>query len=186
MNTTYHKVIAFLLGAVLGALVPVRCSPEAAQQAARTEVRHRRIDTVRVPVTMPSIETGVRIVRRNVLVPYHDSTAVLALIAQRDALQDSLRARGAAVIWSGDTIVMPNRDTVTVECDEINRRASIAVRYSPRSVAIERITDSTVITIPRMPRSTIAVGAGGVIGLDGTLRPGAFIGVAFNLFPLAY
>lgn len=186
MNSTYHKVIAFLLGAVVGALVPVRCCHDAAQQADRAEVRHRRIDIVPVPVTMPSIETGVRIVRRNVLVPYHDSTAVLALIAQRDNLQDSLRARGAAVIWSGDTVVMPHRDTIAVECDEINRRASIAIRYSPRTVAVERITDSTVITVPRMPRTTIAVGAGGVIGLDGTLRPGAFVGVAFNLFPLAY
>lgn len=184
MNSIYHKVAAFLFGALLGALVPIRCSHKAAEHSRPSEVRHRRVDTVLIPVSVPTIQTDVRIIRRTLRVPYADSVAVLALMAERETLQDSLRKRGATVVWSGDTVVSPHNDTIRVDCDEINRRATVAVRYAPRHVAVERITDSTVVTVTRMPRTSMTVGLGGVIGLDGTLRPGAFVGLGFNLFPL--
>lgn len=146
----------------------------------------------RIPVTVPLQPLSVSVPLRRLSHVAHktsrasmpDPDVVEVLRYQIDSLRKELMAAGAHEAYRGDTIVVATMDTVSVLCDWTASRASIDIRYAPRQATVERIHDSTTVTIVRKPPLTIAIGAGAIMNPLGTTRailPGIFLGVAFNI-----
>lgn len=147
----------------------------------------------RIPVTVPPLQPlSVSVPLRRLSHVAHktsrasmpDPVVVEMLQYQIDSLRKELMAAGTHEAYRGDTIVVSTRDTVSVLCDWTATRASIDIRYAPRQATVERIHDSTTVTIVRRPPFTIAIGAGAIMNPLSTTRailPGIFLGVAFNI-----
>lgn len=179
--------IAFVFGIAVGIGVMRSCDVgTSANDVARFSVRTTRTvvhDTV--PVEFSPLHTEVRIVREQILLPIgSDTVELMRAIAMRDSLATLLAAARVRLPFHGDTVLSDSRDSVSIECDEINRSARLRVRYALRHVQVDRTVDSVSIdrTLVELPAWTVDIGAGMTLGLDGTARPALYIGISKPLF----
>jgi hypothetical protein len=106
-----------------------------------------------------------------------------------DSLHPHLWARGGPLTaYRGDTVVPSTRDTISVVCDCVSAQATLDIRYAPRMATVERIHDSTTVTIVRKAPLTIGIGAGAIMNplSTGTIMPGIFLGVSFNIVEIIF
>lgn len=101
----------------------------------------------------------------------------MALLEQMDSLRHALQRANVRSIFTLDTIT-PQKDTITVDCDEINRAITLKMFFAERNIMIQR--EREVIIQQVHPRFGIGPGVGYGITSSGTFQPILSINIQYN------
>jgi hypothetical protein len=110
-----------------------------------------------------------------VKIPGRDSIRTETLFVEIDRLREEARATGAERIFSYDTIVRPQMDTVSARFYEVARTAEIRINYAPRVSKIEEMR----ISPKEINRFVFGIGVGATYS-DG-FKAYPVIGVHYKL-----
>ena len=91
-----------------------------------------------------------------------DSSLVLRLLAERDSLARQLAIANVSVTFSTDTIHPTTRDTLSIECDELNRRIRYSLAYAPREQTIITRTETYIKPLMWYEKLLYALGGFGL------------------------
>lgn len=162
MNKTLKE---YIIGGALGTIVVFSFTRFKDCSNNPQTIEKHIIDTIKVPVQIPVIQfRDHETVKTVQLPPQADSNALLSVIAQMDSLRNELKRANVRSLFSADTIT-PLKDTIHIDCDEINRRISFFAAFGKREIEIERVRD--VIIQMEKPKYAIGVGIGGVVSPSG-------------------
>lgn len=156
--------LAVFIAAFTTGLLINQCACPPSHRGATETVR---IDSV--PVLIPIPGTNIHdTVTKFVRLPARpiDSSRYAILLRALDSVQAILRDSSVSVVMRLDTITATH-DTITVECDEIQR--SISLQYLPAPRTVMTAEKTITITLPAQPVSfwekLLYVGAGAGAGL---------------------
>lgn len=139
--------------------------------------------TIPVEVRIPTVDIQKTIDTIRIVHNSPDSVAIKGLIAVRDSLRKELSQRKVGVFFGLDTIT-PLRDTITVTCDEIQRRVMARIRFGLRDTTIVYLDTTTIIPRKLSPWG-LSAGLGAGFNVDNTVisvRPCLFLGLSYTFF----
>ena len=137
--------------------------------------------SIPVEVRIPTVEIQKTIDTVRIVHNSPDSLAIKGLIAVRDSLRKELSDRKVGVFFGLDTIT-PLRDTITVTCDEIQRRVMARIRFGLRDTTIVYL-DTTTIIPRKMNPWGLSAGVGAGFNVDNaviSVRPCLFLGLSYT------
>lgn len=135
-------------------------------------------DSIPIPVPIPKIEIRDTGTTKTIYLPAKaDSNALMALLGQMDSLRHALQRANVRSIFTLDTVT-PQKDTITVDCDEINRAITLKMLFAQRNIMVQREREVILQTVH--PQFGIGAGIGYGITPSGTLQPILSINIQYN------
>lgn len=135
-------------------------------------------DSIPVPVVITKIEIRDTGTTKRIYLPAKvDSNAIMALLEQMDSLRHALQRANVRSIFTLDTIT-PQKDRITVDCDEINRAITLKMFFAERNIMVQREREVIFQTV--QPQFGIGAGIGYGITSSGTFQPILSINIQYN------